>query len=90
MEELAGIPIGTIGVGSGWALVALFVVMLFRGAIVTRREHDDAMKAIREHNAALTETNRHLAEQNTVMLGSAMPTVNATLSALRQAAEGGR
>lgn len=85
-----GLPLGQLGIGSGWALVAVFVIMMFRGAIVTRREHDNAVAALREQVTALTETNKHLAQQNSVMLSSAMPTVNATLTALRQAAEGGR
>ena len=90
MDQFAGIPVSALGIGSGWALVALFVIMLFRGQIVTRREHENAVAALREQVATLTETSKHLAEQNSVMLGSAMPTVNSVLTALHQAAEGGR
>jgi hypothetical protein len=62
--------------------------MLFRGAIVTRREHDSTVANLREQNADLRETNKHLTEQNSLMLNSAIPTVNSVLLALRQAAGG--
>jgi hypothetical protein len=86
---IEGIPLSALGYGSGWALVAVFVIMLFRGAIVTRREHDGTTQDLRAQVEALRETNKHLAEQNSVMLQSAMPTVNSVLTALHQAAEGG-
>jgi hypothetical protein len=80
------IPWNAVGAGSGWAIVGVLVVMLFRGLIVTRREHDNVVSDLREQNAALRETNKHLAEQNSVMLGASMPAFNSLLTALRQAA----
>lgn len=38
MEQLAEIPLEAVGIGSGWALVVLFVVMFFRGKIHTDAE----------------------------------------------------
>lgn len=35
-----GLSLGTVGIGSGWAIVCLGVVMIFRGDLVTRREHN--------------------------------------------------
>jgi hypothetical protein len=80
------IPWNAVGAGSGWAIVGVLVIMLFRGLIVTRREHDGVVSDLREQNAALRETNKHLAEQNSVMLGASMPAFNSLLTALRQAA----
>lgn len=36
-----GLPLGTLGIGSGWALVAICVVFLMRGNIVPRRTYED-------------------------------------------------
>jgi hypothetical protein len=65
--------------GSPWLIVGYVVRMIFRGDLVTRREHE-----------VMVETNRHLTEQNSLMLNSAIPTVNAVLTALHQAARGDR
>jgi flagellar biosynthesis/type III secretory pathway M-ring protein FliF/YscJ len=36
-----GIGLPQVGLGSGWALVAIFVVLIYRGALVPRRTYDD-------------------------------------------------
>lgn len=35
---LAGLPLGALGIGSGWALCAVVVLMIFRGDLRTPRE----------------------------------------------------
>jgi hypothetical protein len=80
-------------VGAGWLLVGYFVRLFFRGEVVTRREHSEAMaqrdgliKTLREQVQVKDDLNAQLAEQNGVLMGSAVPTVNAVMNALRQAA----
>ena len=74
------------GIGSGWLIVGYGVRMIFRGDLVTRREHEDAIASLREQASDVRETKKHLLEQNSLLLNSALPTVNAVLTALRQAA----
>lgn len=75
------------GIGSGWLIVGYGVRMIFKGDLVTGPQHRDALAERDKQNEALRETNRHLVEQNSVMLGSAIPTVNRVLTALGQAVE---
>lgn len=90
-----GIPLAGLGVGSGWAIVALFVIWLFRGTVVTGAEHKRALgekdRQI-ERSEALNREQRilldQLTEQNGILLESAVPTVNAVMSALHRAAGG--
>lgn len=35
---IEGVNLGVVGIGSGWALVTVFVLMLFRGSVITGRE----------------------------------------------------
>ena len=77
------------GLANGVGVVAVVLLvgwMIWTGRLVPRPLHDAAVKDLREQNAALRETNKHLAEQNSVMLGASMPAFNSLLSALRQAA----
>jgi hypothetical protein len=74
------------GIGSGWLIVGYGVRMIFRGDLVTRREHEEAIANLREQASDVRETKKHLLEQNSLLLNSALPTVNAVLTALRQAA----
>jgi hypothetical protein len=80
--------------GVGVVVVVLLVGWLvWTGRLVTRREVD-AMHAtyeeiIADKNERLTKQEAlitNLADQNALMLSSAMPTVNSVLTALRQAA----
>jgi hypothetical protein len=73
--------------GVGVVGVVLFVGwMIWTGRLVPRPQHEERVGDLREQNAALRETNKHLAEQNSVMLGASMPAFNSLLTALRQAA----
>lgn len=49
---LDGIPIDQVGYGSGWALVALFVWLIFTGRLIPKSTHD------RELAQATAETER--------------------------------
>lgn len=85
MESL---PWPTITVaGGGWTLFGLLAWLVMRklvsGDLLTRREgdaKDDEIKALRQ-------SNHELLEQNGLMLREALPTTNAVLTALREAAE---
>lgn len=57
--------------------------MLFKGKVVTQREHEAALVTITKQ----TETIANLLDQNKVMLESQLPAVNSVMSALKQAAE---
>jgi hypothetical protein len=68
-----GVNLGVLGIGSGWALVALGVLMIFRGQLITKREaanmqrqndaKDEELKEWRASVPAMREsleTNNHL------------------------------
>ena len=41
---MEGIPLDALGIGSGWALVAGFVLLIYNGRLVPRRAVDDILK----------------------------------------------
>jgi len=41
VENVLGIPLGTLGAGAGWPLVALFVILMYRGNLVPRKTLED-------------------------------------------------
>ena len=43
MDEFANLPVEFLGIGAGWAIVALFVVAILRGNLIPRRTYDDAV-----------------------------------------------
>lgn len=43
-----GIPLEQVGIGSGWALAFLFVVLVYRGNLVPRRTYDDKVHEANE------------------------------------------
>ena len=77
---LDGIPILSLG-QSG--LITLVVLLVLSDRLVWHKRLTDLQKQIEAKDALITE----LSQQNTVLLGSAVPTVNAVLSALHRAAE---
>ena len=40
---LEGVPIESLGYGSGWLIVALFVLAILRGNLIPRRTYDDGI-----------------------------------------------
>lgn len=38
-----GVGLPAVGLGSGWALVAIFVILIYRGGLVPRRTYDDVV-----------------------------------------------
>lgn len=75
-----GIPI--IGIGQS-GLITLIVLLVLSDRLVWHKRLTDLQKQIEAKDALITE----LTHQNTLLLGSAVPTVNAVLGALHQAAE---
>lgn len=49
---IEGIPLGTLGIGSGWALVALFVVYMIRGRLHPQATID---RMVAEHARVLED-----------------------------------
>lgn len=78
-----GTLLSGLGYGSGWALVAMVVVMIFRGTLITRREAD----ALRDENSSLRRTLDEAMRQNTLLMQSTAPVVESTFTALRREAE---
>ena len=71
--------------GASVSLNAFFVWMVMTGRVATGRE-------VKEKNATIADqkqTIAHLSEQNSLMLGSAIPATNAVMNALHQAVENG-
>lgn len=50
METLP--DLGVLGIGSGWAIVAVFVIAIMRGNLVPRRTYDDILHDRDEWRAA--------------------------------------
>jgi hypothetical protein len=78
-----GLDLTQVGYGSGWAIVAVVVLMIFRGLLVTRREADSYLtraESAEANNVKLIAQNGELMEM--ARLGQAM------FQALKQGAEG--
>jgi hypothetical protein len=61
VDAIAGIPLGALGIGSGWALVCVGVIMIFRGDLRTAREAratERQIEALTQANAVANETIR--------------------------------
>lgn len=82
MDDLGISPLTGLGIGSGWAIVCVLVLMLFRGTLVTRREVDAKDK----HIEALTSLLSTKDEQLTLVLKETAPTLTTFLEDVRDAA----
>lgn len=67
-----GIGLPQVGLGSGWALVAVVVVLIYRGALVPRKTHDDVVHdrdewraESRIKDAQISEKDTQLSEKDT-------------------------
>ena len=76
---IEGLPIGDISLGG---LVTLTVLMILTDRLVWHKRIDVLQKQIDTKDALIDD----LTKQNNMLLGSAIPTVNAVLGALHQAA----
>jgi len=76
-----GIPMVNIG---ATGLLALVFLLVITDKLVWYKRLQVVQKQLEVERAL----NLELAKQNTMMLGSAIPTVNSVLSALHRAAEG--
>lgn len=76
---IEGLPIVDVGAP---ALVALVVLMILTDRLVWHKRLDVLTKQIATKDSLIEE----LSKQNTMLLGSAVPTVNAVMGALREAA----
>lgn len=81
MNELGGIPLNLIGYGSGWAIVALVVVMIFRGKLLTPREADAMERRMAAQASTIEQQNKTIAE-----FVDAISTNNALLASLHDVA----
>jgi hypothetical protein len=60
--EAIGLP--QVGLGSGWALVAVFVVLIYRGALIPRRTYDDKVHDASEWRTESRLKDAQLAEKD--------------------------
>lgn len=77
---LDGLPLGNIG---ATGLLTLVVLLILTDRLVWHKRLDALQKQIEAKDSLISE----LSKQNSMLLGSAVPTVNAVLSALQDAAE---
>ena len=77
---LEGLPLGNIG---ATGLLTLVVLLILTDRLVWHERLDALQKQIEAKDSLISE----LSKQNSMLLGSAVPTVNAVLSALQDAAE---
>ena len=71
-----------LGYGSGWAIVGLFVLMLFKGKVVTEREYLGA----KEESTVNREALHKALDQNSQLL-QVVPLVESTFTTIRKAGE---
>jgi hypothetical protein len=76
-----GLPVVNLG---ATGLLALVVLLVLTDRLVWYKR----LRVIEAQLATERELNVELTKQNSMLLGSAIPTVNAVLTALHQAAEG--
>lgn len=87
---LDGIPVEVLGIGSGWTLVAVFVVLIYRGQLVPRKQYEDKEHEANEWRTELRlerQTNHELVEQNNLLLRDVAPAMTAFMASLQQAGE---
>lgn len=77
-----GLSLGTLGIGSGWAIVALGVIMIFRGDLITKRE---ARGLERRADAAVGRLD--LKDKTIAEFASVVGTSNAMIKAVLDVAE---
>lgn len=83
---MEAVPWPQVGVaGLGWFIAGMCLWGLFTGRFVTRREADLAADRIQAQDKIIAE----LTHQNGMLLNSAIPTVDAVLNALHEAADVG-
>jgi hypothetical protein len=78
---LEGLPL--VGIGQG-SLLALVVMLVLTDRLVWHKRLDALQKQVDTKDALIAD----LTEQNTMLLKSAIPTVNSVLGALHEAAGG--
>lgn len=74
-----GLPVGNIGAGG---LVVFIVLLILTDRLVWHKRLDVVTKRVETQDELISELTR----QNTMLLNSAIPTVNAVLTALHTAA----
>lgn len=92
MDEFAGIPLGTLGVGSGWFLVALYTIGVMRGSLIPRRTYDDVVHDRDTWRAAhmISEAARTEGEKQRTHLAETAKTMNQLMSELQDRLGPGR
>lgn len=85
---LEGIGLPQVGLGSGWALVAVFVVLIYRGALVPRRTYDDKVHDGNEWRAESRIKDAQIAEKDKQLrhLEEVGHSVNAVMRAIQKGA----
>lgn len=80
------IPFETLGIGSGWFLVGVFVLLIYRGNLVPRSTHEDALHDRDEWRAESRIKDAQIAEQNKQLghMAEVGQTVEAVMRAIQQ------
>jgi len=86
MMELAGLPLDALGIGSGWALVALVVVLIYRGQLVPRRTYDDVVHDRNEWRTAhrISESARMEGESHQRVMAETATTMNQLMHEMQE------
>lgn len=81
---IEGVTASQLGIGSGWALVCIFVIMVLRGDLVPRRTYNDGLRDRDEWRAAhrISETARQVAADQVEELLEHARTTDALIQAL--------
>lgn len=85
------IPVESLGIGAGWFLVGMFVLLIFRGMLVPRSTYEDALHDRDEWRAESRIKDAQIIEKDTQLrhLAEVGETVEAVMRAIQQPTRGG-
>lgn len=86
-----GIGLPQVGLGSGWALVAVFVILIYRGSLIPRRTYDDKVHDGNEWRTESRIKDQQIAEKDRQLteLAEVGRAVNAVMRAIQRGPKDG-
>ena len=89
LEMIDGIGLPQVGLGSGWALIVLVVVLILRGDLVPRRTYEDKVHEANEWRTESRIKDSQLAEKDKQLshMGEVGRTVDRVMRSLPHTAD---
>ena len=82
--DALGVPLNALGVGAGWAIVGVVVLMIFRGQLLTPREARGMERRMEAQASTIEQQNKTIAEFAAAVNGvkDVVATNNALISSI--------